>query len=125
MKRINRRIFLQIDGTVQKNKSGSDIAFSKKILSTEFNSDGSIVPISTKNGIENILRHKFAYHCFTECLATQDESNFGRIPKHWKSPYTKDHANGNNSLNCMRNICTCYFDDNIRAHRLKMNKDAE
>jgi hypothetical protein len=104
-----------IDGTLLKAGKTSKVAISKLIVPHKFSKDGKLEKI--KGDSNRLNRTIFAFNCFSQdYLATPEDVAEGRIPKYWYAPYEKDHGNGNNGDNTMRNVGLKEAGDNKSAY---------
>lgn len=68
-------------------------------------------------------RHIMAFNCFSQAyLATPEDVAEGRIPNTWYAPHEKDHGNGDNGDNTMRNIGLKEAGDNKAAYTKSKGK---
>ena len=109
----NGTIHLLIDGTNSKNKKNSKFTISPTIMSHQFSKEGKLE--QRKDQIR-MYQHVIAFNCFSQSyLATPEDVAACTIPSAWYSPFEKDHANGNNGDNTMRNITLKEVGDNKAA----------
>ena len=118
---LDGTIHIKLDETAMKNKKESYITFSRMIMSKKFDKNGKLVAVERCDQ-QQTLRTQFAHHCTTSYLGTEEEQAAGVILAIWKSPFEKDHANGEPSEQTRRNVRNCHSDDNKRAHKLKTSK---
>ena len=82
-------------------------------MSHQFSKEGKLE--QRKDQIR-MYQHVIAFNCFSQSyLATPEDVAACTIPSAWYSPFEKDHANGNNGDNTMRNITLKEVGDNKAA----------
>ena len=120
---IEGTIHMTLDGTDNVNTKEGHINISKVIISKKFDGSGNLVDIGPgkSNRGHYVLRHRFAFHCTTSYLGTEEEQAADVIPALWMPPYEKDHADGDATHQTKRNVRICHRHDNLRAHNLLTN----
>jgi hypothetical protein len=123
---IEGTIHMTLDGTDNVNKKEGYVKISKVIISKQFDESGNLVDIEPGASIKGhtVLRHRFAFHCTTSYLGTEEEQAADVIPELWMPPYEKDHADGDAAHQSRRNVRICHRNDNLRARNLLENNNS-